>query len=238
MYGHTAVCPYLEKSVSTLTQLLGRKIGMTRVFNADGRAVPVTVIETGPCHVMQVKTKETDGYFAVQLGFADRRRKTAGKPQGGHARKASVEPKYFMREVRLEDAAEVKAGDRVTCEVLKDATVVDVSGVSKGRGFAGVMKRHEFAGSPDSHGCSMRHRAPGALGRTYSIGKGVPKGKRMAGHYGHANHTAKNIRVVAVDMEKNLVLVRGAVPGPDGGYVVVKQRRAGAPAAAKQEAAG
>ena len=176
-----------------MESLLGKKIGMTRVFDAEGRALPVTVIQAGPCDVMQVKRPETDGYWAVQIGFDDRKRKSAGKPLSGHARKAGVEPKRFVREIRLEGETPLAPGQRLTAEIMKDVAVVDVTGITKGRGFAGVMKRYDFSGQGDSHGCSMRHRAPGAIGRTYSIGKGVPKGKRMPGHMGCDRVTVKNL---------------------------------------------
>jgi len=211
--------------VPAVDSILGKKLGMTRVFDAEGRNLPVTVIQAGPCDVMQVKRPETDGYWAVQLGFDDRKRSRATKPETGRARKANVEPKKFIREVRLAGEVQLALGQRLTVTVLKEAKHVDVTGITKGRGFAGVMKRHGFAGSPDSHGCSMRHRAPGALGRTYSIGKGVPKGKRMGGHMGVTRHTVRNLRVVAVDIEKNLLVVGGAVPGPIGGYLVVRVAR-------------
>ena len=212
--------------------LLGKKIGMTRVFDENGRAIPVTVIQAGPCHVMQVKTPHNDGYWAVQLGFDDARRKRAGRPMSGHARKAGVEPKRFIREVRLDVEPEAAPGDEVTVAILEGAAAVDVVGTSKGRGFAGVMKRHGFAGLKASHGVHRVHRSPGSIGASATPSR-VIKGTRMPGHYGHARITVKNLDVVSVDAANHVLVVRGAVPGPNGGYVIIRRHKGAAKAAEK-----
>jgi large subunit ribosomal protein L3 len=210
-------------SMSKPTGILGRKIGMTQVFDEKGNRVGVTVIEAGPCAVLQVKTKETDGYDALQLGFADRREKNASKPLVGHFVKANTAPKRYIREIRLDGPAELKMGDSVTVTALDGVKKVDVSGLTKGKGFAGVMKRWNFHGFGASHGCSKRHRAPGALGRNQSINKGVPKGKRMAGHLGQEQVTIQGLGLVKVDAEHHLLLVEGAVPGANGDFLIVRK---------------
>ncbi len=204
-----------------LNALLGRKVGMTQVYDATGAVRPVTVIELGPCTVLQVKTKDNDGYAAVQLGFADKRRKSASRPERGRAEKAGSEPKRFVREVRLDEpAADHKAGLVLTAAEFAGATIVDVQGVSKGRGFQGVMRRHNFRGHPGSHGSSKVHRRPGALA-SHRIGS-VSKGQRMPGQMGAESATVKNLSVVQLNPEKNLLLVEGGVPGPNGGFLYVK----------------
>jgi large subunit ribosomal protein L3 len=206
--------------------ILGKKLGMMQQFTEDGAATPVTVIQAGPCHVMQIKTTAKDGYEALQLGFDDRKRKNAKKPQIGHARKAKTEPKRFTREVMCRDESQVQLGGLVTLAALEGVRVVDVIGTSKGRGFQGVVKRHHFHGRPATHGASKDHRAPGSIGSTSTPGRAL-RGKRMAGHLGSARRTVRNLRVVSLDKERHLILVRGSVPGPTGGYVIV--RRASAP---------
>jgi large subunit ribosomal protein L3 len=209
--------------VSKPNQILGRKIGMTQVFDEKGNRFGVTVIEAGPCAVLQVKTAKTDGYDAVQLGFADKREKNTSKPLVGHFEKAGTAPKRYVREVRLDGPAELKVGDSVTVSALDGVKKVDVIGLTKGKGFAGVMKRWNFSGFGASHGCSKRHRSPGALGRHMSINKGVPKGKRMAGHLGQERVTIQGLGLVKIDVEHNLLLVRGAVPGANGDFVIVRK---------------
>jgi large subunit ribosomal protein L3 len=209
--------------MSSVTGILGRKVGMTQVFTEQGNRVGVTVIEAGPCKVLQVKNPETDGYHAVQLGFLDAKEKNTSKALVGHCDKAGSGPKRFIREVRLAAAPDTKVGEDVTVNIFSAITYVDVTGISKGKGFAGVMKRHGFHGLPASHGCSKRHRAPGGLGRANSINKGVPKGKRMAGHMGSDRVTVPGLQVVRVDAENNLLLVRGAVPGANGGFLYVNK---------------
>jgi large subunit ribosomal protein L3 len=209
--------------MSSSTGILGRKVGMTQVWTEKGDRVPVTVIEAGPCKVLQVKTDKTDGYFALQLGFGDAKEKNTSKPLVGHFDKAGSAPKHFVREIRLAGAPEDAVGSDVTVKVFENIKFVDVTGISKGKGFQGVMKRHHFRGLPASHGCSKRHRAPGGLGRQNSINKGVPKGKRMAGHMGVDRVTIQALQVIKIDAENNLLLIKGAVPGPNGAYVMVNK---------------
>ena len=194
---------------------------MTQVFDGRGVVRPVTVIELGPCTVMQVKTVASDGYAALQLGFADKRRKSASKAERGLAEKFGGEPKRFVREVRVDAVAEGhKPGIVLTAAEFDGVRIVDVQGVTKGRGFQGVVKRHGFRGHPGSHGSSKVHRRPGAIGSA-RIGS-VRKGQRMPGHMGNANLTVKNLSVVQLNPGKNLLLVQGAVPGPKGGFLSVR----------------
>jgi large subunit ribosomal protein L3 len=206
--------------------ILGKKIGMTQVFRADGQVVPVTVLKAGPCVVVQRKTPAADGYDAVQLGLMEYAKKSGvTKPAAGHLKKSAAEGVRFLREFRLEEGTEgdLKAGDRVLADEFKPNEKVDVIGVSKGRGFAGVVKRHNFAGSDDTHG-SMFHRAPGSIGAS-SFPSRVFPGMRMGGHMGNARVTVRNLEIVQVDTEENVILVKGAVPGPNGGYVVVRRAK-------------
>lgn len=202
--------------------ILGRKVGMTQMFTDEGTCLGVTAIEVGPCVVLQVKTPETDGYFAAQLGFDDVKEKRAAKPAVGHARKAGTPPKRFIREVPWDGQGGLKPGDRITLDVLEGAKAVDVIGRTKGRGFAGVVKRWHFRGGPATHGQSDRERAPGALGRQGSNPGDVIKNKKMAGRYGNERVTALNLRLVRMLKDQNVILVHGAVPGPNGGYVIVR----------------
>jgi large subunit ribosomal protein L3 len=207
--------------------LLGRKIGMTRVCDEAGVVTPVTVIQAGPCTVMQVKAPDTDGYHAVQLGFEDVKPHRSTKPLIGHAGKAKTGPKRVSREVRHEAPAEVEPGDVVTVDLFETGGVehVDVTGVSKGRGFSGVMRRHGFGGQRASHGVERKHRSPGSIGGSAPLGRGrsVRKGKRMAGQFGNERRTARNQKLVAIDKENDLLVVAGSVPGPNGGLVLVRQ---------------
>ena len=210
-----------------MVMLLGKKVGMTQVYDSDGNLLPVTVIQAGPCHVMQVKTTQTDGYNAVQLGFEDVKTSRRKKPQIGHSSKADTAPKKFVREMRLGDDSEqeYKVGDCVTVSSFAEKKLVDVTGTSKGKGFAGVMKRHGFGGFPASHGTKRKHRAPGSISSFASnAGHGgkPKKGKKMAGHMGNRRVTTKSHRLVTIDEERNLLVVKGSVPGPAGGYVVVR----------------
>jgi len=212
--------------------LLGKKVGMTQVYDEQGRLLPVTVIQAGPCVVLQVKTVETDGYNALQLGYEDVKPSRRKKPQVGHADKAGVVPKKLVREMRLEGDAQpdYKVGDVLTVSVFEGEKSVDVIGTSKGKGYAGVMKRHGFHGFPASHGTERKHRAPGSLASFASdagTGGNLKKGKRMAGHMGHRRVTTKNHSLVAVDQEKDLLIVKGSVPGAGGDYVVVRSARGG-----------
>jgi len=212
--------------------LIGRKIGMTQLFSEDGRAVPVTVLRAGPCVVVQRKTKERDGYEAVQLGFVeDRPDRKATKPMRGHFEKAGVPPTRVVREVGLAAGEDAQPGATVTCEIFEPGQRVDVIGTSKGRGFQGVVKRHGFGGGRATHG-SMFHRAPGSIGASAYPSRVFP-GMRMAGHMGSRRVTVKGLEVVKVDPERNLLLVKGAVPGARGSLVVI--RRGHGSAAAKAE---
>lgn len=204
--------------------ILGTKLGMTQIFDGDGRVVPVTVVRAGPCPVTQVRTVERDGYRAVQLGFGTAKR--ANKPLAGHFAKAGVAPTRYLVEVDL--AAAVKLGDAVTVEQFMVGELVDVSGRSKGKGFSGVMKRHGFAGLGGSHGVHKVHRAPGSIGACATPSR-VFKGTRMAGRMGSEQVTTQNLRLVAVDPERNLLLIRGAVPGPNGALLVIRDAAKAAP---------
>ena len=199
--------------------ILGRKIGMTQVFDETGRAVPVTVVEAGPCRVAQVKTPETDGYTAIQLAFGEARRPT--KPVVGHFKKANVDPSRYLVELRLDDLGDYEPGSEIKADVFESGETVDVIGVTKGKGFAGGMKRHNFKGQGASHGNQAKHRAPGSIGACATPAR-VFKGTRMAGHMGHRRVTTLNLRVITADPERNLLLIRGAVPGPRGGLVMVR----------------
>jgi large subunit ribosomal protein L3 len=206
--------------------LLGRKVGMTQMYDETGKLLPVTVIQAGPCTVIQVKTVDTDGYNAIQLGYDDVRRSRRKNPQIGHVRKAKSAPKKFVKEMRLPNDAELayKVGDSLTVSLFAENKYVDVVGTSKGKGFAGVMKRHGFHGFPASHGTERKHRAPGSIASFASDaghGGSPKKGKKMAGHMGNRRVTTKNHNLVAIDEEKNLLVVKGSVPGPAGGYVIV-----------------
>ncbi len=206
--------------------ILGKKIGMTQVFRADGQVVPVTVLKAGPCVVVQRKTPTTDGYDAVQLGFMEYAKKSRlNKAASGHLKKSSAEGVKFLREFRLDETSngDLKAGDRVLVDQFKPNEKVDVIGISKGRGFAGVVKRHHFRGSDDTHG-SMFHRAPGSIGAS-SFPSRVFPGMRMGGHMGNERVTVRNLEIVQIDAEDNTILVKGAVPGPNGGYVVVRRSK-------------
>lgn len=203
--------------------LLGRKVGMTQIYQDDGTAVPVTVIECGPCTVLQVRTAERDGYHALQLGFADKKRKSATQADRGHAKKVDAEPKKFIREIRQDAPAEgVDEGQTLTVEIFNEIKNVDVIGTSKGRGFTGVMKRHGFKGLRATHGVKRMHRHPGSSGPSADPAH-TRKGIRKPGHHGNAQVTQRNLTVVRVDAQNNLLLVRGAVPGHNNGFVIVRQ---------------
>lgn len=213
-----------------MKMLLGKKVGMTQVYDESGELRPVTVIQAGPCIVMQVKTVKTDGYNAVQLGYDDVKSYRQKKPQIGHARKANSEPKRFVREMRLPDDVEpeYKTGDSVTVSVFTEEKYVDVVGTNAGKGFAGVMKRHGFGGFPASHGTERKHRAPGSLSSFASDaghGGSPKKGKRMAGHMGNRRVTTKNHNLITIDEDKSLLVVEGSVPGPAGGYCVIRSAK-------------
>ncbi len=205
--------------------IIGIKLGMTRVFADDGAAVPCTVVQAGPCVVVQRRTKQTDGYDAVQLGFVEFvKPQRISKPMTGHFKKANVAPMRMLREIRLDESADdSKAGDRVLVDRFVPGEYVDVTGVSKGKGFQGGVKRWHFAGGDATHG-SMFHRAPGGIGAS-SFPSRVWPGQHFPGHMGHERKTVKNLRVVKIDTEENLLLVRGAVPGPTGCYLLIRKSR-------------
>ncbi len=210
--------------------MIGRKVGMTQVFLEDGTLVGVTVLEAGPCVVVQRRTAAKDGYEAVQLGLVDPKAgKGANKPMRGHHEKAGVPPTRLLREFKLDAGADLKPGDRVLVDMFQGVPKVDVIGTSKGKGFQGVMRRHNFRGGASSHG-SMFHRAPGSIGASAFPSRVFP-GMRAAGHMGDVRVTVKNLKVVRIDAEKNLLLVRGAVPGPAGAKVLIRKAKAGATAA-------
>ena len=224
--------------------LLGRKVGMTQVFDDKGEAVPVTVLQVGPCTVLQVRDPETDGYHALQLGYGDKSRKRAIRAERGNvarieskrnrarqgggvtlAPKANCEPKHVIREFRLSEAPTQKVGDNLLVDIFESVKAVDVTGMTKGRGTTGVMKRHNFSGLGASHGVKRHHRAPGSLG-AHATDRGnsgkMKKGKRMAGRYGNERVTIRNLEVVRVDKDNHLLLVRGAVPGSNQGFIMVR----------------
>jgi large subunit ribosomal protein L3 len=213
-----------------LPALLGKKIGMTQVYDAAGTLCPVTVVQAGPCSVLQVKTVATDGYDAVQLGYGDLRAHRARHTEIGHAAKAGVQPKRFVREVRLAKAQEgLSAGASLTVESFQGVNLVDVIGTSKGKGFAGVMKRHHFAGMPASHGTERKHRSPGSISAhatNRGYGGDIKRGKRMAGHMGMDRCTNRNLKLVSIDKDNHLLLIEGSVPGASGGYVMVRKSSA------------
>jgi large subunit ribosomal protein L3 len=202
--------------------LLGKKMGMTQLLQDDGTVVPVTVIQAGPCVVVQKKTKQKDGYDAVQLGFVEFiKPKRVNKPMTGHFKKANVPPARFVREIGVEGDEAANPGDKVMVGIFNRNELVDIIGTSKGRGFTGLIKRHHFRGGRAAHG-SMFHRAAGSIGAS-AFPSRVIKGMRMAGHTGNARVTVRNLRVARIDPDNNLLFVHGAVPGPTGGYVVVEK---------------
>jgi large subunit ribosomal protein L3 len=219
--------------------LLGRKVGTTQIYDASGHVVPVTVIQAGPCHVLQLKTTDRDGYEAIQLGYGDKPRRLASRSQRGHVARleskrhrarvaagvsptprAGCEPKRFIREFRIPIEG-YEVGQKIGVDAFCDVAAVDVVGTSKGRGTAGAMKRHNFRGQRASHGVKKCHRHVGGTGCSATPSR-IFKGKKMAGHYGAARCTVRNLKLVEIDLDKDLLLVRGAVPGPNGGYVVIR----------------
>ncbi|MEK7270926.1 MAG: 50S ribosomal protein L3 [Planctomycetota bacterium] len=207
--------------------ILGKKLGMTQIWNDKGDAVPVTVVQAGPCTVMQVRSKDRDGYSAVQLGFEDKRVKSALKPELGHAKKANATPKRFIRELRYKETVPVpfKEGEVITVKVLEGIRLVDVIGTSRGRGFQGGMRRHGFHGAPASHGTEKTHRAIGSVGRGHAVNKGILPGKRMPGHMGDCRVTAIGLTLEKFDSEQNLAWISGAVPGSSNGYLIIRKSR-------------
>jgi large subunit ribosomal protein L3 len=206
---------------STKKAILGEKLGMTQVFDDARRMVPVTVVRAGTNVVTQVRNVETDGYAAVQLAFGEIDPRRVNKPAKGHFDKAGVPPRRHLVEIRTADAADYTPGQELTAEIFEPGTLVDVIGTTKGKGYAGVMKRHGFHGKPASHGVEKVHRSPGSVGACATPAR-VFRGTRMAGRMGHDRHTTQNLVIHAVDVERGLLLVRGAIPGPVGGLVVVQ----------------
>jgi large subunit ribosomal protein L3 len=200
--------------------LIGRKVGMTQIFSEKGAAIPVTVVEAGPCRVVQVRTKERNGYAAVQLGFEEVEERKLNKPLRGHLAKCGIKPTRFLREFRLEGDSEVKQGDTLTVETLEIGSRVDVVATSKGKGFQGVVKRHHFHGGPGSHG-SKTGDMPGSVGAS-AWPSHVQKGRRLPGQMGNARCTVRNLRVVKVDTDRNLVLLEGSIPGGSNGLVLIR----------------
>jgi large subunit ribosomal protein L3 len=209
------------KTERTAKGLLGTKLGMTQLWDANNRIVPVTVVQAGPCVVTQVRTAETDGYSAVQLGFGAVKAKQLTKPSAGHFEKAGVTPRKHLVEIRTSDASEYSLGQELNAATFADGDIIDVTGVSKGKGTAGVMKRHGFSGLRASHGVHRKHRSPGSIGGCATPGR-VFKGLRMAGRMGVERVTVQNLTVHSVDSERGLILIRGAIPGNKGGLVVLR----------------
>ena len=211
-----------------VTGLIGKKVGMTQVYQKDGSALPATVIKAGPCVVVQMKTKETDGYESVQLGLVEDKPAKTNKAQGGHYAKAGVPPTRVRREINVVEGGDpLKAGDKIDVSMFKAGDRVDVIGTTRGKGFQGVMKRHNFAGGAATHG-SMFHRAPGSIGAS-SFPSRVVKGMRAAGHMGSTRVTTRNLKIVQVDAANNLLVLHGAVPGAPGGYLVIRRAIAAKP---------
>ena len=201
--------------------IIGRKVGMTQIFDEKGNVIPVTVIEAGPCSVVQVKTVETDGYDAVQLGFGTVKEKKLNKPEKGHFTKVKVTPVKHLREFRLADVSSVKVGDEIKADVFTAGETVDIQGTTKGKGFQGVIKRHGQHIGPKGHG-SMYHRRPGSMGPTSSPGRVFP-GKKLPGHTGKDTVTVQNLQIVKVDMDKNVILIKGSIPGYKNSLVRIKE---------------
>lgn len=200
--------------------LIGKKLGMTQIFDEQGKVIPVTVIEAGPCVVAQVKTVETDGYNAIQLGFGDVKESKINKPEKGHFAKSKLSPKKHLREFRLDSVENINVGDELKADTFTAGDQLDIQGTSKGKGFQGVIKRHGQSRGPMGHG-SMYHRRPGSMGPTSTPGR-VFKGKKLPGHMGSQTSTIQNLEVVRVDLDKNVILVKGSVPGAKGAILKLK----------------
>ena len=202
--------------------ILGRKVGMTQVFDDDGKAIPVTVIEAGPCSVVEIRTPEKNSYSAVQLGFGEVKPSKVTKPEKGYFTKQNTAPKRWLREFRIDNTADYQVGQEITVSLFQNGEVVDVTGISKGKGYQGVMKRHGFGGTPASHGHSVTHRHPGSIGCSSFPGR-VMKGRRMAGQMGGEQVTTKNLKVFGIDEENNLILIEGPVPGARDSLVMIRK---------------
>ena len=205
-----------------VTGIIGRKVGMTQIFEDAGTAVPVTVIQAGPCPIVQLKTQEKDGYQAVQLGFGEQKENRTNSPKRGHLAKAGVDSAQVLREFRVQSLDDVSIGNIVDASVFSEGELVDVTGTSKGRGFTGVVKRWKFAGGKKSHGGEQDLRRPGSIGASATPSR-VFKGKRMAGRHGAKRHTIQNLPVIQADPERNLLVVKGAVPGPPNGLLLIRK---------------
>jgi len=204
--------------------ILGKKLGMTQIFDAEGRIIPVTVIQAGPCQVLQVKTIDKDGYDAVQMGFDPTKKTRVTKPQAGHAKKAGARAMRMVREMRTNgDDQKPDPGATITVDCFEGVELVDVTGTSKGKGFQGVMKRWGFKGLLASHGTERKHRSGGSIGSGSLPDKGILPGKKMAGHMGHVRRTVQRLSVVRIDADRNLLVVKGSVPGPNGGYLMIRR---------------
>lgn len=199
--------------------ILGKKIGMTQIFNADGTVYPVTVIETGPCVILQKKEIENDGYEAIQIGYSDKKKQRQIKPELGHAQKANTTPKKYIKEIRGISIADYETGQELLVNIFSEGDYVDVTGTSKGKGFQGVIKRHNQSVGPMSHG-SRYHRGPGSMGSIQA--NRVPKGKKLPGHMGNSKITLQNLLVVKIDADKNVMVVKGSIPGPKNSYVTIR----------------
>ena len=208
-------------SENQIKGILGTKLGMTQVFDEDNRVVPVTVVEAGPCVVTQIRTEEKDGYSAIQIAYGDIEPRKVNKPQSGHFAKAGVTPRRYVTEIRMDDVSDYEVGQDVTVELFGDVKFVDVTGTTRGHGFAGAMKRHGFAGQGAAHGNQAAHRRVGGIGACATPGR-VFKGTRMAGRMGNNRVTTQNLKLFKVDADSNLLLIKGAVPGIRGGLVTVK----------------
>lgn len=204
-----------------MKSILGKKVGMTQIVEARGEIIPVTIIEAGPCYVTQKKTEEKDGYSAIQIGFGELRQKNLNKPAAGHLKKSGVPPVQYLREVRITDPDNYQEGQKIDASIFAVGEVVDVIGISKGKGFAGGVKRHNFNGGPKTHGQSDRWRASGSIGAGSTPGRTL-KGTRMPGRMGNEQVTVQNVKVALVDVERNLIAVRGAVPGGKNGLVIIR----------------
>ncbi len=203
--------------------LIGKKVGMTQIFGEGGEVIPVTMIKAGPCPLVQKKTEERDSYKAIQLGFEDKKENRVNKPQRGHFAKAGVGPKRVLKEFRVDGLDGYEVGKEIKVDIFKEEDMVDIIGISKGKGFAGVMKKWGFAGGPASHGAHKWHRRPGSIGSSADPSR-VFKGKKMPGRAGGRRVTCKNLKIVKVDRDQNLLLVKGAVPGHNGGYLIIVEK--------------
>lgn len=202
--------------------ILGKKLGMTQVYDSEGRAIPVTLIQAGPCQVLHVKSRENDGYDAVQIGFDPVKKARIKQPQAGHAKKASAKPMVFVREFPTGADEAYEPGATITVEALEGTEWVDVTGTTKGKGFQGVVRRWGFRGQPGSHGTERKHRSPGSIGSGALPDKAVLPGHKMGGHMGRVRRTVQRLSVVRIDSSRNLLVVKGSVPGPNGGYVMIR----------------